>query len=68
MHYRVTMPANIGAAQVLQQTLSWLREEKAMQADRSRLSKACCTPAKFASLEGAPLPVSVPELTESLSR
>jgi ArsR family transcriptional regulator len=68
MHYRVTMPANIGAAQVLQQTLNWLREEKAMQADRSRLSKACCTPAKFASLEGAPLPVPVPELTESLSR
>jgi ArsR family transcriptional regulator len=68
MHYRVTMPANIGAAQVLQQTLNWLREEKSMQTDRSRLSKACCTPAKFAALEGAPLPVAIPELTQSLSR
>jgi ArsR family transcriptional regulator len=68
MHYRVIMPANVGAARVLQQTLNWLRQEKTMQADRSRLSKACCTPAKFVSLEGAPLPVPVPELTDSLSR
>lgn len=68
MHYRVLMPPNAGAAQVLQQTLNWLREEKTMQADRSRLSKACCSPAKFVALEGAPLPVLVPELTEAMSR
>lgn len=60
MHYRVTMPPNIGAAQVLQQTLNWMLEEKAMQIDRSRLSKACCSPAKFAALEGAPLPACIP--------
>lgn len=60
MHYRVTMPPNIGATQVLQQTLKWMREEKAMQGDRSRLSKACCSPAKFAALEGAPPPACIP--------
>ncbi len=59
MHYRIVMPPNIGAAQVLRQTLAWLKYEKAMQADRGRLSKACCTPAKFAALERAPLPASV---------
>src|ERR1700737_4786604 len=48
IHYRVLMPQDPGAARVLQQTLSWLREDKAMQADRARLSKACCYPAKFA--------------------
>jgi ArsR family transcriptional regulator len=57
MHYRIVMPPNIGAAQVLRQTLSWLQEERDMQADRARLSKACCSPAKFAALQGAPLPV-----------
>ena len=57
MHYRIVMPPHIGAAQILRQTLDWLKEDKAMLADRARLSKACCTPAKFASLEGAPLPV-----------
>jgi ArsR family transcriptional regulator, arsenate/arsenite/antimonite-responsive transcriptional repressor len=56
MHYRIVMPPNIGAAQVLRQTLTWMKDEKAMQADRARLSKACCTPAKFTALQGAPLP------------
>jgi ArsR family transcriptional regulator len=59
MHYRTVMPPHIGASQILRQTLDWLKEDKAMLADRARLSKACCTPAKFASLEGAPLPVSL---------
>lgn len=68
MHYRVTMPPNIGAAQILQQTLNWMLEEKAMQVDRSRLSKACCSPAKFAALEGAPLPACIPASLETQSR
>ena len=68
MHYRIVMPPNIGAAQVLQQTLAWLREERAMQADRTRLSKACCSPGKFATLEGAPLPISIDPLTTAVSR
>ena len=57
MHYRMVMPTNAGAAQVLQQTLAWLAGERSMQADRARLSKACCSPAKFIALQGAPLPV-----------
>ena len=60
MHYRVIMPPHIGATQILRQTLEWLKEDKAMQADRARLSKACCAPAKY-SLDGAPLPTSVSE-------
>jgi ArsR family transcriptional regulator len=59
MHYRIVMPPNEGAAKVLRETLAWLKEERTMQADRVRLSKACCTPEKFVTLLGAPLPVSV---------
>ena len=44
MHYRIAMPSNIGAAQVLRQT---------------RLSKACCSPARFSALQDAPLPVAI---------
>ena len=65
MHYRIVMPPNIGAAQVLRQTLTWLREERAMQADRMRLSKACCSPAKFAALQGAPLPIPIESATRA---
>src|SRR5665213_4611495 len=57
MHYKIAMPPNTGATQVLRQTLAWLREETAMQADRARLAKACCSPAKFSALQGAPIPL-----------
>ena len=58
MHYRIVMPPHSGAAQVLKQTLGWLKEEKAMQSDRARLTKACCAPAKYPMLKGAPLPTT----------
>jgi ArsR family transcriptional regulator, arsenate/arsenite/antimonite-responsive transcriptional repressor len=45
---------------VLRQTLDSLKEDKAMQADRARLTKACCTPGRYA-LDGAPLPTAVSE-------
>lgn len=60
MHYRIVMPPHIGATQILRQTLEWLREDRAMLADRARLTKACCSPAKYA-LDGAPLPTAVSE-------
>lgn len=59
MHYRIVMPPHIGASQILRQTLDWLKEDKLMQADRARLTKACCSPAKYALLEGAPLPTTI---------
>jgi ArsR family transcriptional regulator len=60
MHYRIVMPPHIGATQVLRQTLESLKDDKAMQADRARLTKACCSPASYA-LDGAPLPTAVSE-------
>jgi ArsR family transcriptional regulator len=59
MHYRLVMPQHEGAAQVFRQTLAWLKTDKAMQADRARLTKACCALDKFAALEGAPVPAPV---------
>jgi ArsR family transcriptional regulator len=56
MHYRITPPADAGAAELLRQTLAWLKQDRAMQADRARLGKACCTPAKFTALQAAPAP------------
>ena len=61
MHYRIVMPPHFGASQILKQTLRWLKEETAMQADRARLTKACCSPAKYPLLDGAPLPATISE-------
>lgn len=55
MHYAILSPAHTGAGHILQQTLASLQEDKRMQADRARLAKACCSPARF-DLQGAPLP------------
>jgi ArsR family transcriptional regulator, arsenate/arsenite/antimonite-responsive transcriptional repressor len=59
MHYRIVVPPHAGAARILQQTLAALRDEKAMRADRARLTKACCAPARNPALEGAPIPLPV---------
>jgi ArsR family transcriptional regulator len=59
MHYRIVMPPHIGASQILRQTLDWLKEDKKMLADRAKLTKVCCSPAKYALLEGAPLPAAI---------
>jgi ArsR family transcriptional regulator len=56
MHYRIVMPPHIGASLILRQTLDWLKEDKAMLADRAKLDRACCSPAKHPLLQGAPLP------------
>lgn len=68
MHYRIVMPPNTGASQVLHQTLHWLKDERAMQADKARLSKACCSPVKFTALQGAPLPITIHRLVTSQAR
>jgi ArsR family transcriptional regulator len=64
MHYRIVMPPHIGASQVLRQTLDSLKEDKTMLADTARLTRACCSPAKYA-LAGAPLPAAPGQCCEA---
>jgi ArsR family transcriptional regulator len=59
MHYRIAIPEHAGAAAILRETLAWMKDDRAMQKDRAKLTKACCSPAKYAGLAGAPLPTSV---------
>jgi ArsR family transcriptional regulator len=59
IHYRITVPEHAGAAKILRQALGVLREEKPMQADLARLSRACCVPQKLGGLGDAPLPIAV---------
>ena len=65
MHYRIVMPPHSGAAQVLHDTLDWLKDEKGMQADRARLTKACCAQSRPALPDGAPLPGPVRAFPET---
>ena len=59
MHYSIVAPKHAGAARILSESLSVLNDDKAMQTDATKLNKACCTPQRVSTLEGAPLPVPV---------
>ncbi len=59
MHYRVVTPSDPFAARILQEVEEWLAQDRAMQRDKQRLTKACCLPQKFVRLSHAPLPATV---------
>ncbi len=56
MHYRVIVPRDPHAAQVLRATMQWLAEDPEVVRDRERLTNVCCTPQRLVRLHGAPLP------------
>jgi ArsR family transcriptional regulator, arsenate/arsenite/antimonite-responsive transcriptional repressor len=64
MHYKIAEPRNPDAAQILSQTLDALKKDRAMQADRARLAKACCAPQKISTLDGAPFPISLKQVSQ----
>jgi len=55
MHYRVLLPEHRGAARVLRETLSWMKDDRGMQEDRERLASAVCFVKKYEALQSAPL-------------
>jgi ArsR family transcriptional regulator, arsenate/arsenite/antimonite-responsive transcriptional repressor len=59
MHYRIERPDDPKAVSILDATLQSIKADKDMQADLSRLDKACCEPQRFVTLQGAPMPVNV---------
>jgi ArsR family transcriptional regulator len=57
MHYRIERPNDAAAASILDAVLESLKSDRAMQSDLTRLSRACCAPERFVSLQGAPVPI-----------
>ncbi len=56
MHYKMERPRDKAAASILDAVLASLKSDRAMQADLATLSRACCEPQQFVSLQGAPAP------------
>ena len=57
MHYRIEHPEDPAAAPILDAVLESFKLDREMQSDLARLSRACCQPARFVTLQGAPRPV-----------
>ena len=59
MHYSIERPTDPAAAAILDAALESFATDREMQSDLSRLSKACCQPQRFVTLQDAPVPVSL---------
>jgi ArsR family transcriptional regulator len=59
MHYSIERPSDAGGLAILEATLDSFRTDREMQSDLARLSKACCQPRTFVTLQGAPVPTRV---------
>jgi ArsR family transcriptional regulator len=62
MHYRIRRteierPEDAAAASILDAVLESFKWDREMQSDLARLSRACCRPDRFVSLQGAPMPI-----------
>ena len=56
MHYSIEMPKNPYAAQVLQDTLEWLKAQDNMQKDLKKLEIVCCSIDVPVTIARAPTP------------
>src|SRR5678809_1500461 len=59
MHYRIATPKDENAAKVLMDVRAWLANDPAMQQDRKRLDKICCSPELPIQLQGSPKPATL---------
>jgi ArsR family transcriptional regulator len=57
MHYRMERPRDAASALVLDAALESFKLDREMQSDLASLSRACCQPDRFVSLQGAPPPI-----------
>jgi len=58
MHYRIQRPEGTAIISILDTVLESLKSDREMQSDLTRLSRACCEPERFISLQRAPVPIN----------
>jgi ArsR family transcriptional regulator len=56
MHYRLVRPRDPVTASILATVLDSIRRDPKLQTDRERLTRACCQPNRFVTLQRAPQP------------
>ena len=58
MHYSIERPEDIRANAILDAAFHSFKADRKMQADLAILSRACCEPQRFVTLQGAPVPIA----------
>jgi ArsR family transcriptional regulator len=57
MHYRLERPEDVANLSILDAVFESFKLDREMQSDLSRLTRACCEPQRFVTLQRAPVPV-----------
>ena len=65
MNYKIEMPENPFAAQVLKDTLEWLKAQDKMRADYEKLARVCCSVEVPVTIIRAPTPKTFAETNMS---
>lgn len=68
MHYGIEMPENQYAAQILRDTLEWLKAQDNMREDLKRLEVVCCSADVPITIARAPTPKTFAEANTSLEK
>jgi len=61
MNYRIEYPENRFAAQLLQDTLEWLKEQGDLKSDYEKLATVCCSVEVPVTIQRAPTPKTFAE-------
>lgn len=61
MNYKIEFPQNDFAAQVLQDTLEWLKAQDDMREDYDKLARVCCAVEVPVTISRAPIPKTFAE-------
>jgi len=59
MHYRVERPGDAATASILDAVFESFKSDREMQSDLARLTRACCEPERFVTLQSAPAPARI---------
>ena len=67
MNYKIEFPENDYAAELLEDTLNWLKSQSEMRDDYEKLARVCCAVEVPATISRAPLPKTFAQANMSVS-
>ena len=68
MYYRINEPEDLYAAQILQDTLDWLKSDERMRKDYERLAQVCISPDMPIIITRAPKPNTLQKTDTTFER
>ena len=62
MHYHIAQPKHETSRRILNEVMDGMRNDPDMKRDIQRLTTVCCSPRIPVALQGAPIPIALPQI------